>query len=398
MPATSFLRQCLYTALAFGAAVALINTIVDPYLLFNRPRTTEFNARKPAVFDNEHLIKAYDVLRFKPKTLLLGTSSMAMGVDALSDAWPFSARPVYNLGMPGEGAFGIRRYLQHVLATEHPQTVVLGLAFRDFFTLFQPKHEPPFESRLAVTDSGVPTPYLLRQRVDDIAYATLSLDTLLESFDTLRGNLGGDSSDIVSGNVDPYWHRSKAHMDGAYSLVVLTDFGYVQLYRDTTFEDKVWTDVRQIFDLCREHEINLTVILEPAHVDELEVIDMVGKWNLVEQWKREFTKLASEYGDHEGRPRVELWDFFGYDAYSTESVPNTKTMLRWFLSPSHYTHALGDLMVRRISGSGDPSFGVKLTPDTIDARLAEVRRERTVYRSGEKRDVERVRKLYAEVY
>ena len=394
MPPAYFIRQCICTMLTLVAIVAGINIIVDPYLLFDLPRTAEFNARKPAISEQEHLIKAYEVLRFNPRTLLLGSSSVAMGLDARSTAWRTSERPVYNLGLPGEGVFANRRYLQHVLAKEHPNTVFLGLSFRDFLTV-RPQHEHPFESRLAMSSGGSPNPLIRRQLVKDVLYATLSLDSLFESFDTLRGNLSGDSYDTISGNVDPHWHRMEISRFGTYPLIVLTDLNYTQMYRDSRVDEDVWEQVRLIFELCRGHGISLIVILEPAHVDELELADIAGKWGAVEEWKRQLSKMVAKYEARQGH--FELWDFFGYNSYSTESVPYTKSPLRWFLTPSHYTQALGDLMLERIMGSGDPSFGVKLIPSNIEGHLADIRHARSVYRETQRRDAERVRILYAQI-
>ena len=380
--------------LIFTPLICLLNIVVDPYLLFGRPRTAEFNARKPAIAEQEHLIKAYDVLRFEPETLLLGSSSIAMGLDARSSAWPLSARPVYNLGLPGEGVFAVRRYLQHVEARERLHTVILGLNFRDFLQL-RGQHELLFESRLAVTRSGSPNPDASRQRLYDIAYASLSLDAILESINTLRGNISSDSPDTVSGNVEPYWHRTEISRGGAYQFVVLGDLYYSRIYRVSGMDAGVWDDVRQIFDLCQSRGIHLIVILEPVLVDELEVADIAGRWSAVEDWKRELTRMAFAYGNPPTSSHVELWDFLGYDSYSTESVPYSKSAMRWFLTPSHYTRALGDLMVKRITGSGDDSFGARLTPENIESHLSEVRQERDLYRVRQQSDAARVRRLYA---
>jgi hypothetical protein len=317
-----------------------------------------------------------------------------MGLDAQSSSWPEWARPVYNLGLPGEGVLVVRRYLQHVVAQERPQTVILGLEFWDFLSPKKSK-EPDYESRLVVAGDGSQNRNLVHQRAHDVVFAALSLDALIDSFDTVLGNIEADSANTTSGNVDPFYYRKQISKVGGYPPVVLTDMSYSYVYRDSAFDPSVWADVREIMSLCDENGIHLIVILDPTHVDELEVTDLSGKWAALENWKREITKMVAEHAISNSRAPAELWDFLDYDPYTTESVPYSRRPLRWFWTPSHYNHALGDLIIKRIMGAGAESLGVRLTPDNLEEHLAEVRRARAIYRSRQPEDVERVERLYA---
>jgi hypothetical protein len=150
-----FLRIWVFAWIVLAALVAVFDVIIDPYLLFNAPRIAGFNARKPAVMTQERLMKAYDVLRAAPNTLILGTSMVDRGLDAQHPAWPAPDRPFYNLALAGSGPYSSYRYLQHVMSQRHLALVVLGLDFEFFLTVpdYQPA-TPEFESRLAVTRDG----------------------------------------------------------------------------------------------------------------------------------------------------------------------------------------------------------------------------------------------------
>ena len=91
---------------------------------------------------------------------------------------------------------------------------------------------------------------------------------------------------------------------------------------------------------------------------------------------------------------IELWDFYGYDAYSTEPVPAGGRALRWFIDPDHYTHVLGDIVLRRIFEGTDGSFGVRLTPENIEDHLKQVRGTQASYRTTQHADAERVRDIH----
>lgn len=397
MESKIFLKRCLYTTLVFTVLVGTFNVLVNPYLFFQLPRIKAFNSRKPAVDTQQHLMKAYNVLRAQPNTIILGSSGMAIGLNAQSAAWPARERPVYNLGFMGEGVRTARRYLQHVSAQSHLSLVVLGLEFGDFLTLRR-QYAPHYDSRLTVKDDGNSNPEWSRQRIEDVLFSTWSLDTTSASVGTLADNLIGDSSNMAdSGDIDPIFYRENAPKVGSYPFVVVTDLTYSYLYRDSDIDESEMNEVQQILKLCREKKIDLLIVLEPTHADELELATLSGKWQTMENWKRALTNMVAEATRSASGSRAELWDFAGYNAYSTEGVSKTRSSLRWFFSPSHFTHALGDIVVQEINGVDDGSFGVRLTSNNIEGRLAEVRQAQRSYHVLQPADVERVYKLYAQI-
>jgi hypothetical protein len=117
-------------------------------------------------------------------------------------------------------------------------------------------------------------------------------------------------------------------------------------------------------------------------------------WPAYEDWKRELVTLAAQYRGKDGGSRISLWDFSGYDAYSTEDVRSDGQIIHWFWESIHYTHALGDVMIERISGAGDEQFGTLLSPENVETHLATIREQRELYREQRPADVRRVRILY----
>jgi hypothetical protein len=113
------------------------------------------------------------------------------------------------------------------------------------------------------------------------------------------------------------------------------------------------------------------------------MFDKAGLWGRFEAWKRDLVKLV--YGSsYPGKVAVKLWDFSGYDRYSTELAPekgDRHTVVDWFWEPGHFKRALGNLMLRRVLDDEPSEFGAELTPATIDERLQNIRRERGNYRT-----------------
>jgi hypothetical protein len=154
--------------------------------------------------------------------------------------------------------------------------------------------------------------------------------------------------------------------------------------------------LRAIVELCRTRGIQLELFAQPMHADLLETLDLLGAWPAYESWKRELVEIGR--GEARGRgPAVRVWDFGGYDQFSTETLPassDRRGHLRWFWEPSHYSKALGNIILTRIFGGPDTGYGVVLTAETIDARLADVRERRKAYRESHPEAVRRIRAIY----
>jgi hypothetical protein len=378
--------------------VAIFNAMVDPYLLFDAPRIAGLNASKPAVETHERLMKAYDVLRASPNTLILGASMVDWGLDAQHPAWPSVDRPVYNLALQGSGPYTSYRYLQHAMSQHHLALVVLGLDLEFFMTVpdYVP-FGPAVESRLAVKRDGTVNASRNWQYNRDLFQATLSLDALTDSAATLVANFSGSSPDLTAGDWRDSPFQRAADAMGSYPLVRMRDLLMINRYRGKQRSQLVMADVRAILDLCESHGTRVILFINPAHADHLEILDLLGHWSAFEDWKRELVALTAKYPSTDGRSRIPLWDFSGYDSYSTETVSMDRHVMHWFWDSTHYTRALGDAIVRRILGTGDPHFGVLLSPESLEPHLIAIREQQRLYREQHPADVRRVHDLYDSV-
>ena len=387
-----FLQTWGLACVVLAAIVAAFNAVMDPYLVIGTPRIAHLNAYKPAVDTQERLMKAYDVLRARPSTLILGTSRVDLGLDDQNPAWPADNRPVYNLGLVGAGLYTSYRYLQHVISQQKLTLVVLGLDFEFFLTIPMAGHptDTEFEARFSVTRDGGTNNGWRAQRVRDSLKATLSFDALADSAATLTENIKQSPSDFAAGIVPDGYYRRMVEAVGSYGIFAMRNVMSVHDFSNQHINALVMNDLRAILDFCRSHNTPLILIINPVHADMLEMLDTLGYWETFETWKRDVLGVAAEYGS----TAVSLWDFTAYDAYSTETVPTDRQLMTLFWDPSHYRRALGDMIISRIFTSGNPHFGTLLTPQNIDSHLADIRHEQLVYRASHHADVRRVRQLY----
>ena len=122
-----------YTLLLFGSAVLLLssvagfNAIVDPFGMYRLMDVEGINANKPAIYTRIRLLKAYEVRRIRPESVVLGTSRVHLGINPNYKGWAALYDHRYNLGFDGATTKEMYYYLVHANAEETLKHVMLGL-------------------------------------------------------------------------------------------------------------------------------------------------------------------------------------------------------------------------------------------------------------------------------
>ena len=379
----SFVLVCLMAA---G-----VNYAVDPYALFGTPRVNGFNRIKPNASARTQVVKPYQVLRQQPHTLIGGNSRPEVGLDPASGCWLKSEQPVYNLGIPGAGLYMQTRLLQQAMESGKVRRVLLGLDFLDF--LLHPSEEvdypswPPkpfeFEARLTYHADGTPNTERIFTWLPDMLTGLFSLDGLADSLvtvisqgeahaPTLRDdgfNPAQDYLDIISTEGQAVLFTQK----NREVLSIITD-PKLDIYQAGGKWSTDFEALRRFLRRAKQLRVDVVLFINPYHAEYLASIGLVGKWPLLEAWKRHLLHLAREEGN------VPLWDFNTFDNYSTEPSPSpgdrTSTM-RWFWEPAHYRSELGELMLARMLGrecvsNHDIEYGLRLDERNIQAHLDEL--------------------------
>ncbi|MBM0108888.1 hypothetical protein JM946_29520 [Steroidobacter sp. S1-65] len=395
-PTRRFILAWLLVCGVTLSAVVIFNAAMDPYLVIGTPRIDGLNARKPAADQYQHMMKAHEVLRSHPRTVILGSSRVAIGLEATNPAWPPRYRPVYNLAMSAADPYTSYRYLQHVLARNPLELVVLCLDF-EFFLTNQLSQRPPETQfiRLSVTDEGGANPAYRREQFNDTVAALLSLDALGNSVKVLAANRSVRSSNTLSGDWEFSLYQHPQDSIGFYPMWLLDDVLAVTRFHGVHEKLAPMQSVRDILELCAKRGTRVIVIINPYHADMLEVLDYAGHWETFEKWKRRVLHLAMEYSAEPNRP-VDLWDMNTYSPYTTESIYEGSRGLQWFINCGHYTRSLGDRMVRQIFSPEIEIVGQRLTPQNLEAHLAEIRTAQRDYRNQHRSDVERMLTIYRE--
>jgi hypothetical protein len=400
-----YLRTWIAILAIILISVASFNALVDPYDVIGSVRIPGFNLLKPEADEHSRLTKPYQVERLHPRAVIVGTSRAEVGIDPDSPDWPEAVRPVYNFGLPGANLATVYRELEAAGSTGHLKLAVILLDFENFLRADpEPDLAADENQRMPSTPEGRRSGVRAQRSAEDIFLSTMTLDAFADSLATVIKQHMKYTADITA---DGRWSEasfeSLAASDGYYELFTQKDVDYAKrnawAARSLTGQSNETPGidlVRQMLEYCSAHQIQPILIIPPYHADLLEMFDKAGLWDRFEHWKRNLVNLVADYSAL-SKATVELWDFSGYDRYTTEPVPqkgDRHTALRWFWEAGHFKRALGDLILARVFAAKRSDFGVDLTPKTIDRQLEEIRTARDNYRTVHDLQVARVAKIY----
>lgn len=386
-----------------ATAVLALTVVVDPFGMIGLVEIEGFNASKPHLFSNARLVKAHYIRRVKPKGLILGSSRADVGLDADHAGWPLAARPVFNAAIPSARIQEIYYYVRYAHAQSGLKRIVIGL---DFFAFDERiKAEPGFEvARLDPDGFG---PWRIATIRDQFT-AFFSYGAVSASISTLRSQDQYAVRYLPNGGQDPRRREWNISQKGGHHAAFLAALRETVTSRDgvamlaygpsdeTRNVELGW--FLELLRFCKHEGIDAYVLISPVHALWLESIWELGAWPDYERWKRDLVRIVDRVTrEAAGAPVIELWDFSGFNTITSESVPPRDApdaRMQWYWDASHYKAVTGDLMLTRVFGGGRPdpalpasAFGIRLTPENIDAHLHAMRSDRIQYVASHPGDI-----------
>ncbi len=379
---------------------AALCVFADPYFVLGTPTIVGLTRDKTAATSWPRLSKAYLVARARPRTILIGSSTTDIGFNPESHVWPTSMRPVFNLGIDGALPDTELAFLRHALAASHPAQVFLAVSFIDSV---QAVHGRPgvtvagqagYQDRLLVRPDGSLNPEHARAQFDDLVFSTVSFTATLDSLSTLlKQNSRGATRQTELGWNNGAIFTAWARQDGPYGLFMNKDREKIAQF--SRFKDGMVVQlapVARMVQACNEAHTKLVVVVLPSHSDAMEALHLLGFDAAYDAWK---TNLMA--GIYQAGGDVAVWDFSGFNPYTTETIPSPadrSSSLKWFWEPIHFKVELGDLMVSRMLGAPQPAqFGVLLTRAKLPAEIAEFHTAERQWASAHPADVGRIQAI-----
>lgn len=366
--------------LLFGLLlVSAVNAILDPYGLIDLVSVTGFNEKKPHGRTlGDRIVKSIKLGIRDYDALILGTSR----AGALSTTHPFfQGARVFNGALAQTNMMEIGKVYDHAVAHQDLRTLLIGL---DFLT-FTDRRGMSRMSRLAF--SGQSPWWLLAKTLPSGETLELSWDTL----STNRQPASTNSTDRISGFLElrRAWIDSSARraFENEVESFLKKPDRYGCYHYDTGRVDILANIARNAHAV----DVRVVAFISPVHAHQLEAIRARGLYGTFERWKRDMIVALG--------PEATLWDFSGYNTFTTEAVPQEDKPMRWYYESSHYREALAEIVLDTMAGilTGASDFGVRLTRANIDAHLAAVRAARKEWATTHPEDIAKIRALEEKV-
>lgn len=401
-PLTRYIFVLLATAAVLLAAAISVTVVVDPYNYFHGQRWPGINAKKPASYAHAAWAKQQLARRAAPRAVILGNSRMDIGLDPESTAWPENAHPAFNLAIPGQGLSGDLENLRHVFASDPPGLAVIGIDFLDFLYAGSGTGAPPGNRGMLTT----------LERLDRFTVTAMSLTAVWDALATLRQQGNANAENMTSQGFNPFrQYLTYVRQEGHHAIFLqrnVENLGtYLRKPKSVTgaagTPSPSFRDLAALLRWSAKSKVRVKLVIYPYHLDILEGFRRTGLWPAFEEWKRRVVQLVDAEAKDQAADGtaldVTLWDFSGYHAYATETVPvpgDTRTQMQWYWEAGHFKSALGNIMLRKMLNDHEGSetdFGVSLTVQNVDSAIRRIRENGDAYRADNPNTGDHIQKI-----
>lgn len=341
--------KVLFLGIAAWVGLFLAFTwIIDPYGVSPvRVAWHGINEYKPKRLDIDRLIKPYEVWRYQPRSVFLGTSRIHQSIDpAVLEGTRYA--PAYNASIPASTLSENVAHLEQFFRLNGNIKHVFIEVFVYNFILPQP---------------NVPSKPL-SSFVLDAASLLFSTDALFASMQTVGANrANGPRAAYVTSNGywTPPWSLRTADTFNA-ALYINEIMRIHKNISDMIIQPSAIAALDRIADLCRRNGAELHLIVTPNYPwDDYRLLSL-GYWHLVEQLIR----------------RLSTYDnVISFSQYNSMLIEPAGPSMRWWYDPLHVSREMGRAMLLAFIGDPEPDMPSNLmrrvTPETVAAVIRERR-------------------------
>lgn len=327
--------------------------LLDPYGVSPfKIKLDGINLYKPQRLDIDRLIKPFEVWRYQPKTIFIGTSRIHQSLDPSAlDGTSFA--PAYNAAIPASTLMENADHIEQFLKLDHNIKHLFVELFLYNFTSQIPNASPKSWS----------------QFLSNIVSLEFSTDAFLNAIKTLYTNrlikqgkeptpatIAAGGYRIPKGDFNP----ADTFNDSLFMRTVIAWNKASQL----TLQEEAFKPLDRIVKIAHEHGIELHLIIAPNYPWDDYRLMTLGYWPLLEKWLR---KLSSYPG---------VVSFSQYNEL-LEEVPTHEPKMKWWNDPIHVSLNMGRAMLKSYSGKPDKetpkNLRRDLNPQTVESIIAERR-------------------------
>lgn len=337
-PSRGYLRALALSVAIWLGLFLFFTWTVDPYGVSPVQLALRgINTQKPKRVDIDRLIKPYEVWRYQPRTVFLGTSRVHQSLDpAVLDGTRFA--PAYNAAMPAASMDMHAAYLrQYVQLDRNLRTVIVELFL------------PNFIGRPAGLEPGTWSEF-----IENTMTLFGSADTLWDSASTLVYNVfsGRPTFQVAPGGYldRPPGRDTQAPFDGFAAYIWSPQVGEPDR---AAFNQAAFDSVMELIEISRANNLELIFIMAPSHPYADYYYDAIGAWGVIERWLAKLSGQATVYSFSQPNDWVD--------------EPIGPTMTYWN-DTFHFSLAMGRSILTNLAGLPDSK-----RPDNFMERMTSER-------------------------
>ena len=397
-----YLKLVAAVAATLVLAAGAVNWVADPLGVYDTPRISRLNARKPYLDHNRELSR-FTLAKHHCKAVgtehlagIFGNSRAEIGLDPTDPAFAAAGLQAFNHAIPGTRLTSPARRLRWLeQAGCLPRRALVGVDFFDFMGGLPGAPE----------DFLVPAPQL-----DPAFFATttFSLAGVRDAVSTFKLQRDANGPELTALGFNPLReYHAEVAASGHYRLFrQRAEQSYAiwvaRANRLQTTDKKPSVDQLALEDLlstAARNDVPVDLIIYPYHAELRFMAYQLGRQPLYEQWLRQIvatttrvnaayaTRTATAVASGKTRglpartPLVRLWNFGSITPETLEPIPaagDRKTQLQRYWEAGHFKPAMGSVLLRQVlSGStgsaanaGHELFGVEVTPENAEAVVA----------------------------
>lgn len=343
----------LYTRIFFSIVlisiltVMIINVIIDPLGVFNSRKYTHLNITNNSVDNHQRIYKFYDLMYYKPSSIILGTSRGA--ILQANNFSRYTHDKVYNLSLSASTPYEQYEYALYCMENFDIKNIIITVDFFSYNPSLKPT--PDFDKNRFKNNTFY-----------DYKKNLLTMDTLQLSFKTFNKYITDNNQAIFleDGSENHIFeakhllNMSQLEKDKIFNNTLEGFAHEKQLYNSPEFKnphsiDKSIHYLKLLVEKARSKNINFKLVILPIHMQQFKLIYSMGLGNTYEYWKRELVNIS------------DYIDFTGYNF-----ITNNR---KYFRDSSHMLASLSPVVAQSIFNEDDLNstngFGTLVNKDNI---------------------------------
>ena len=363
-----YMKFCkIFAAISASIFVIIlaINYIMDPYDVWHNVRYVGFNMYAIRSENMERFFKPINILNRYPETIFLGNSKCDFALDPEHYTEITGVTDAYNMAIRNGQPYELRRYVEmEIDKNPRLKTVVLAVDYEMFVDsrVYMPGFDEEQAKSGRMTESNLIKSLLSYDASVDSLITVVKNNEYRYDFPTYEKN-----GKISEGALFTIFSDEASFYKNTRSFVV-AQYAQKKEKNSDIYKEK-FNDIEKIIRLCKEHGVDIKVIVPPVHAVHLDAYDIY--WHEYELWCK---RLAGE---------TSFVSFNQYNAITASDPGENTDGNLYFWDSVHAKENVGNLVLEYLFGNSSTelpvNFAVNVDMNNVDNYLVELKKQHQIW-------------------